>query len=111
MCDCFNPSCHLCDRRLPLHIADFCTERENVEVYCAAHVGKTHQFPGSVWQWKEGDPLDGFRKGERMGILILDTKGLSDEHVDGIVPNTGEGDCIKKHPRRDGGRPVEEWPD
>ena len=109
MCDCFNPRCHLCETRLSLHIADFCTGRENVEVYCSQHVGKTHQFPGSVWRWEHAE--DGFRKGERMGILILNTEGLADEYLEGICPNTCEGDCIKHHPRRDGGRPVEEWPD
>ena len=111
MCDCFNPQCHLCDERMPLHIADFCTPWENVEVYCTHHVGKTEDFPGAVWKWGHGNAIDGFRKGDRMGILILDTAGISSEHIEGIVPNTCEGECIKKHPRRDGGRPIEESPD
>jgi len=107
MCDCFMPKCHLCETRLPLHISDFCTPRENVEVYCPQHVGKTHQFPGSVWEWECSEADFGMRKGSRMGILILDTEGLTGEYLDSICPNSCGGEMVKKHPRRDGGCIVE----
>ncbi|MCE5239918.1 hypothetical protein LLH23_15740 [bacterium] len=37
MCDCCYLKCVDCDRTLPVHIADFCTERANVLVRCRDH--------------------------------------------------------------------------
>jgi len=34
MCDCYMAKCANCDCEIPLHIADFCTPRENVIPYC-----------------------------------------------------------------------------
>ena len=34
MCDCYVSNCANCDCEISLHIADFCTPRENVIPYC-----------------------------------------------------------------------------
>ena len=34
MCDCYTAKCELCGCKISLHIADFCTKRENVHPYC-----------------------------------------------------------------------------
>jgi len=34
MCDCYSVKCENCDNKIAIHIADFCTQRENIKVYC-----------------------------------------------------------------------------
>ncbi len=34
MCDCYEHKCETCDNVISLHIADFCTKRKNVHVFC-----------------------------------------------------------------------------
>jgi len=38
MCDCYSHKCEKCDVRLPIHITDFCVERDEIRVYCDAHI-------------------------------------------------------------------------
>ena len=34
MCDCYSGKCEKCGCKMEIHIADFCTPRENVHPYC-----------------------------------------------------------------------------
>lgn len=34
MCDCYTTKCETCGCSISIHIADFCTDRENVHPYC-----------------------------------------------------------------------------
>ena len=34
MCDCYEGYCAGCGREIPVHIGDFSTNRQNVEIYC-----------------------------------------------------------------------------
>lgn len=34
MCDCYGHKCLFCENKLIIHIADFCTARENIAVVC-----------------------------------------------------------------------------
>lgn len=34
MCDCYTAKCEGCGCKMSLHIADWCTKRENVHPYC-----------------------------------------------------------------------------
>lgn len=34
MCDCYGQKCKFCKNKLSIHIADYCTSRENVAVIC-----------------------------------------------------------------------------
>ena len=34
MCDCYVHTCQMCDNGLSIHIADFCTRRSNIFVFC-----------------------------------------------------------------------------
>ena len=35
MCDCYTAHCEMCTVDMAMHIADFCTDRESVRVYCS----------------------------------------------------------------------------
>lgn len=34
MCDCYSHKCFFCDNEISIHIADFCTKRENLIIIC-----------------------------------------------------------------------------
>jgi len=38
MCDCYWQKCECCETHLPVHISDFCMEREGISVFCASHL-------------------------------------------------------------------------
>ena len=49
MCDCYNHKCETedCEKTISMHIGDFCTDRENVHVYCdkcSEKIFKTNQL-------------------------------------------------------------------
>jgi hypothetical protein len=48
MCDCFLKPCKVCGRRIPVHLGDFLTDRNEIEVYCWEHLGNLPE--GSVAQ-------------------------------------------------------------
>ncbi len=41
MCDCYIAKCEVCKKKIPVHIEDYCTPRENVKVYCSKHIPQT----------------------------------------------------------------------
>ena len=40
MCDCYDHKCENCDATISIHIADFCTPRYNITVFCPACTNK-----------------------------------------------------------------------
>lgn len=42
MCDCYEHNCDHseCKNHLPIHLADFSTDREEIKVYCGSHISK-----------------------------------------------------------------------
>lgn len=37
MCDCYGHKCGVCGREWPIHLMDFATNREEINVYCEKH--------------------------------------------------------------------------
>ena len=44
MCDCYMHPCEFCGRKISLHIADYCTDRENIKVFCSKCAEKAKTF-------------------------------------------------------------------
>lgn len=38
MCDCYSHKCKECDTKLPVHLGDYETERDEIEVFCQNHL-------------------------------------------------------------------------
>ena len=38
MCDCYHAPCKVCGTMLPVHLGDFNTDREEIEVFCEDHL-------------------------------------------------------------------------
>ena len=40
MCDCYEAPCKVCGLPLPVHLADWNTKRDEIEVFCKGHIPK-----------------------------------------------------------------------
>jgi hypothetical protein len=80
MCNCYNHKCSnkKCDEQIPVHIGDFCTDPENLEVFCPRHLPKRFKdFDGAIWKTTSEESATGghkISKGYRIGIRIKDIK-------------------------------------
>ena len=81
MCDCYTDKCKECGDEIEMHLEDFDTGRDEVEVYCSAH------FPadtrdGVIW-------VCGDRKGgeDRRMVFVRALTDNASEHMSGNHPN------------------------
>lgn len=67
MCDCYWEKCSACEiSGLPVHIADFCMERESIEVYCAQHLPDRDVVVYELVEARfDDDPPPGWKMGVR----------------------------------------------
>ena len=103
MCDCYDHKCAhpQCTQLMPIHIGDFCTPRENLEVVCTRHLPK--DFDGAIWRWYRPGEFSGedLPRGFKMGIRILDKSQVREwgqgwEHYkDQIHPNSVSAEKIQ----------------
>jgi|PlaIllAssembly_1097288.scaffolds.fasta_scaffold26604_4 hypothetical protein len=79
MCDCYEEKCakRECDAYLPVHLADFETGRDEIQVFCARHIPARN-----VRIFKIRDKIYGRIK---MGIRYLTANAK--KHADGNHPN------------------------
>lgn len=83
MCDCYSGKCENCGCRMEIHIADYCTPRENVHPYCQRCSRK--MMLGTLPRPKKGilfldsisgdgkySPVEGGRKGQMVKIFCDD---------------------------------------
>lgn len=81
MCDCYEHKCDVitCNEKIPIHIADFNTPRENVLVYCTRHIPKN--FIGNIYKVTKTSGSHNLPKGYKIGIAIKNANLLSKEYV------------------------------
>ena len=83
MCDCYEAKCEKCDTMIPIHIADYNYDREDVKVFCEKHIPKNDV---SIFEiTKECKHFKDLETGWKCGIRLLD---IEPNHV-GVYPNTG----------------------
>jgi len=85
MCDCYAAKCDHdgCTETLPVHLEDFDTGRDEISVYCAAHLPRTNVRVFTLTD--DEDAECGYPKGWRMGIRYLTDNAR--ERADGNEPN------------------------
>lgn len=71
MCDCYEQKCEQCAEMIPVHIADFCTPRENLQVFCQKHLPESDCFIHTIIEGKQDREYD-YKKGTKFGFRILD---------------------------------------
>lgn len=80
MCDCYTAKCEMCGCNIQIHIADFCTERENVHPHCHRCTRKIKKagIPKAAQTIYEKigriAQVDGGKKGQEVIILCDDPK-------------------------------------
>lgn len=89
MCDCYWQKCEQCDEMIPVHIADFCTPRENIEVFCGKHIPDKNCFVHTIIEPK-GDWEDDFKKGAKFAFRVKDLGEVRGSYMleEIVEPNT-----------------------
>jgi len=97
MCDCYDHQCNNkgCKVRLPVHLGDFATKRNEVQVFCEDHLPdkdvRVFTFKKRVKEWYFDPSLNGSLK--CMGIRYLTAN--AHRHACQNSPNVGEDYAIE----------------
>ena len=59
MCDCYTARCKNCNREIPMHLGDYATARDEIEVFCTTCL-PADLSDGALWLWadRDGDDID-----------------------------------------------------
>lgn len=52
MCDCYEHKCAECDEVLDMHLEDYSTDRDEIEVFCDKHIPENLD-DGILWEWSD----------------------------------------------------------
>jgi len=90
MCDCYYHKCKECDITLPVHLGDYDTEREEIEVFCKDHIPEYNVRVFTVKKVYEDEESNFSEKnkvsiGWKMGIRSLTENAKNNEKVN--TPN------------------------
>jgi len=88
MCDCYAGKCEMCGHLISLHVADFCTERENVHPYCISctrKMAKKHK-KGKKGEWPE--TINGQK------VFVDNTAKKRQENREPILTGNGDREVI-----------------
>ncbi|MBE3085375.1 MAG: hypothetical protein IMZ64_04045 [Bacteroidetes bacterium] len=100
MCDCYAPKCQgpNCNVSIDIHLRDFDTGRDEIEVYCGSHIPKNTN-DGVLWRISQGK--------SHSKIFIRALTKNAQKNWDGNHPNIAEPyqeirvfghDCMKDVP-------------
>jgi hypothetical protein len=80
MCNCYDHQCKECDTYIPIHLEDYDTDPDEIEVFCHRHIPESN-----VRIFKLTHKEDGLPKGFRIGIRSLTENAK--KHEGGNHPN------------------------
>lgn len=83
MCDIYTAKCKRrgCQRRIEMHVADFCIPRSSIDVFCGEHLPKRTGY--NLFLVTESMDPD-LKKGEKIGVRVRNKKHFRN---DDICPN------------------------
>jgi len=85
MCDCYETKCKICGiGHIPIHLKDWDTDRNEIEVYCMGHIPKENV---RVFTFLGIFPKLSMRKRYRVGIRALTENAIKNKN--GNFPNVG----------------------
>jgi hypothetical protein len=70
MCDCYCANCCVCGKDLPIHLGDYVTPRQDIDVFCDEHIPHYNCRVFIIEEDEDGS----FKKGYRIGIRALTDK-------------------------------------
>ena len=94
MCDCYDHKCKVCDVTIPMHLADFNTSQDEIEVFCPKHTPKDLS-KGCLWYVTHGKHnYDEGLGGKKIFIKALTANAK--ENCEGNHPNVGDPILVKE---------------
>lgn len=81
MCNCYDAKCKECDTRLPIHLGDWNTEEDEIEVFCNEHIPYVN---ARIFTLKEDEY--NLKKGYRIAIRPLTMNARNNRDLN--HPNT-----------------------
>lgn len=91
MCDIYVAECKVCGKEIDMHLGDYDTDRDEVEVYCYKHRGiKTE---GVLWRVGKGGG-GGFKVGDKFWVIPLTENARNNRHHN--HPNVGRPEIISE---------------
>lgn len=93
MCDCYWAKCQICDKEIPIHIADFNYPRTDVEAWCQSHIpnGKGIEIFEMMEDEDRGEEIE-FPKGMKFGLRLK--HGELRPSYEGVEPNLTTAESI-----------------
>ena len=86
MCDCYDHECEFCAAKLPMHLEDFDTDREEIAVLCPSCLKRHEDFLlGNAYTIFKDIVDDGQKLGRWAVVYLTET---AQRHRDGNEPNT-----------------------
>lgn len=85
MCDCYVHKCEHCDWMVPMHLEDFSTERDEIQVFCEDHLPE-NMTDGMVWEYNDNEKVKNPRKWHKVFVRWLTDNARI--HAQGNSPNT-----------------------
>lgn len=77
MCDCYYHKCKDCEKEIPIHLGDFVTRRDEIEVFCNDHI-PDKDVRVFIMRKPEKDEIVGrFPKGYMIGIRDITEKAIN----------------------------------
>jgi len=79
MCDCYTEKCTICGCKISIHIADYCTSRDNITAYCHRCAKKIKSIAPDIphiirEEITHHRQVEGGKKGAKVLILCSDPK-------------------------------------
>lgn len=90
MCDCYYHKCKHCDTHLPMHLADFLTGQDEIEVVCKDCLEKEFdpQHPFTIFRCKDEDDYVGL-------MMVIYLTENAKRNADGNHPNEMEFETVR----------------
>lgn len=54
MCDCYSEKCKRCDKEIPIHLSDYSTDRDEIEVFCESCLPSDRKN-GILWKYRDSN--------------------------------------------------------
>lgn len=87
MCDCYTDKCKVCGEPVEMHLVDFATDQDEIEVYCEVHLPE-RRADGVLWEYADSPN----ERKKRVFVRWLTDNAR--QYASGNHPNAGEADVV-----------------
>lgn len=90
MCDCYNHKCAHpeCATTMPMHLEDFDTDSDEINVYCEKHLPSTTLHQGTLFRYKDEDE----KEWSKLFVEPLTENAIA--NIEGNTPNAWDVEVV-----------------